>query len=88
MLSYGVLELGVCLAAEAIGFGDRMFYAVRARRHSPWRPGQSGPPLRRFVALSASTARAGRYVRCRVRSRSRWCRTATMRRCSRASARG
>ena len=48
--------------------------------HSPGRPGQSGPPLRRFVALSTSTACAGRCVRRCVRSRSRWCWTSTMRR--------
>jgi len=48
--------------------------------HSPGRPGQSGPPLRRFITLSSSTACAGRCVRRCVRSRSRWCWTFTMRR--------
>ncbi len=41
-LFYGLFELGLGLAAEATGFGDRAFYAVRARRHlreqgSRWR---------------------------------------------------
>ncbi len=31
-LFYGIFELGLGLAAEATGFGDRAFYAVRARR--------------------------------------------------------
>jgi len=31
-LFYAVFELGLGLAAEATGFGDRAFYAVRARR--------------------------------------------------------
>jgi hypothetical protein len=60
-LFYGVFELGLGLAAEATGFGDRAFYAVRARRclRNQAQPRQGpGPP---------ELADRGRVPRCPAR---------------------